>query len=56
MFDELTHRQDHFLDLAESWKFFYFAKAPSPTLCDKTIIDSGLLVLSKFPIEVSEFD
>jgi endonuclease/exonuclease/phosphatase family metal-dependent hydrolase len=54
VFDNFTHRRNSFLELAFEIGFKYFAKCPAPSFCEPALIDGGVLILSKFPIEFSE--
>jgi hypothetical protein len=54
VFDNFTHRRNAFLELAFEIGFKYFAKCTAPSFFEPTLIDGGVLILSKFPIEISE--
>lgn len=54
-FDNFTHRQFQLIELAGQAGFKYVTRSPSPDLTGKYLIDGGLVVISKFPIESTEF-
>lgn len=55
MFGTLTSRREQLIRYAHSSGFFFSVDVPAPTFFSKTIIDGGLLILSRFPIIESEF-
>ena len=54
IFDVFTHRRQKLLRKAEKVGFKYFVQSDSPGLLEPYLIDGGLLVLSKHPIEKTE--
>lgn len=54
MFDTLTHRKHEMIELGLRNGFRYFAQSPSPLFSKTSLIDGGLLVLSRYPIIHSE--
>jgi endonuclease/exonuclease/phosphatase family metal-dependent hydrolase len=54
VFDNFTHRRNALLEKAFEIGFKYFARCDPPKIFEPTLIDGGVLILSKFPIEHSE--
>lgn len=54
IFDVFTHRCQKLLRMAAKIGFTYFAKSQLPGIFEPFIIDGGLLILSKYPIDSSE--
>jgi endonuclease/exonuclease/phosphatase family metal-dependent hydrolase len=55
IFDVFTHRRQKLLRRAAKIGFRYFAQAEAPGLFEPFLIDGGLLILSKYPIEQTIF-
>jgi endonuclease/exonuclease/phosphatase family metal-dependent hydrolase len=55
IFDTFTHRRNVFLERAFKIGFKYLARCPPPNFFESASIDAGVLILSKFPIDHSEF-
>lgn len=53
-FDTLTHRHNKLISESKKVGFKYFANGSPPGLLSPFLIDSGLLILSKFPIVFSK--
>lgn len=55
MFNAYSSRRELFIDRAYKAGFRYYAAAPKPATLSYHFIDAGLIVLSRYPIEASEF-
>jgi len=55
MFNAYSSRRELFIDRAHKAGFRYYAAAPKPATLSYHFIDAGLIVLSRYPIEASEF-
>jgi len=55
MFNAYSSRRELFIEKARQAGFCYYAAAPKPASLSYHFIDAGLLVLSRYPIEASEF-
>jgi len=55
MFNAYSSRRELFIDRAYKAGFRYYAAAPKPSTLSYHFIDAGLIVLSRYPIETSEF-
>ena len=55
MFGGFTSRKQEIIKLANLSGLFYFTDSPSPSFFSKTIVDGGLLTLSRFPIIEYQF-
>lgn len=53
IFDVFTHRRQKLLRKAAKIGFRYFVQADPPGLFEPFLIDGGVLILSKYPIERS---
>ena len=54
-FDNFSHRQFQLIKYAGDAGFNYVIRSPSPPLTGKHLIDGGLVIVSKYPIESTEF-
>ena len=55
MFDTLTHRRHSMLKMAQKAGFGYFVQSDPPSFGRSSLIDGGLLILSRYPIVESAF-
>lgn len=55
MFGTLNKRKHKLIRCATKAGFLYYADSPSPSFFTSFVVDGGLLILSRFPILVSEF-
>jgi len=55
MFNAYSSRRELFLEKAYQAGFCHYAAAPKPATLSYHFIDAGLIVLSRYPIETSEF-
>ena len=53
-FDNFTHRKQDLIKLAYKNGFKYLARSKSPKFNSPYLVDSGLLIISKYPIVYSE--
>ena len=54
IFDTLTHRHQKLINEAKDAGFKYFTDGQSPSFFSPFLIDSGLLIISKYPIIFSK--
>ena len=55
MFGGFNSRKQEIIKFANLSGLFYFTDSPSPSFFSKTIVDGGLLILSRFPIIEYQF-
>lgn len=54
IFDSFTHRHQKLIEEAKDSGFKYFTNGQSPSFFSPYLIDSGLLIISKYPIIFSK--
>lgn len=55
MFGTLSSRRHEMIKYANKCGFFFYVEVPAPSFFSKSLVDAGLLILSRFPIVESEF-
>jgi endonuclease/exonuclease/phosphatase family metal-dependent hydrolase len=55
LFGQWNNRKEYFLRKASQQGFFFFINTGTPLFTSKYVIDSGLLIISRFPIQLSGY-